>query len=243
MTVLIDEQWLSEKSTTFGYTGEKDTCNQCGEKTAYQMTNGGVHQPCPACEVKQIERDIYEKLAQQRIGEYKHIMDFAYLDKEWDDVACIKQRQQARGFCNQFKCGQWSAVFGKHGNDLKVIKNMMIRDICKHKRYKVGSVSAFQIMTDIRDTYQSRVNTSDIFRRYNNKEVLFIDNIEKLHQQMVADKAVDVKAFLQELADSYKRKHKSLCLFADNKESIRVIFGDIFPGVNLTKIDLLDEPK
>ena len=253
---LIDTKELESFNSSFGWTDDRAICTGCGLQKSWVMTqegidkmkdsdpdnysrvlaNGGIQQPCPDCQRLEIDKQGIIQRAQASIGSYKQIMDKHYIDKNWNDMRNKDAAIDAKNFCQNYKRGDVFIGYGKNMNDLYTCKNMMIKDLAEQKCYKIKSFSAGTVMEDIRATYSNKIDTLTMLRRYKIPDIIFIDDLEILHEQIVKDRAIDVKGWMQQLLRTYIKDHRSMFLFSCNVDTISMIFGDALSSIGAFKV-------
>jgi len=194
-------------------------CVLCEQPKCFTLSNGEIHQPCPDCEKKAIDKELNKvkdkTFFMSQIDNYCKKYTFAdYKLIKFKDPGMIvnqkKMLEKIHLYLDNFELGKWLVMFGRQGTGKGMIKNLMLKDL--------GSKGISFINTDAKTIYNEwlKANSNlatesvlDMTKRLTSTDVLVIDELgrHKITESM--------KDFLFDITNMIYKNNKSLILITN----------------------------
>jgi len=196
-------------------------CFICEQPKCYTLSNGEIHQPCPDCEKKEIDKELNKEKDRtyflSQLDHYckKYTFDDYKILKFKDKGMTVNQEsmlKKARLYSDDFECGKWLVMFGRQGTGKGMIKNCILKEL--------GQRGISFINTDAKTIYnewlkangnQATESVLDLVMRLTSTDLLVIDELGR-HKITEA-----MKDFLFDITNIIYKNNKSLMLITNLK--------------------------
>lgn len=192
-------------------------CELCGGELVGVRSPGGEEyniQECGRCQIERIKAN-EEKVREDkmRMMAWYRVVDEKYRDMQWGDFSTSKPWQKfvftgCQNWIDEFQCGHWLVMYGRQGTGKTMLKNLLIKDLCR-KGYKVCSTT----MRDMHSTHIAAVKGESPIQRpeiyYSSFDVLVVDEVGR------STATESLKQFMFSVTDRIYRNGKSMMLLSN----------------------------